>query len=683
MEEEQRVDKSSSRNRDALRIYLCALVLLLPIKFGSLLASGEQANFPLDVWEWLFFVCYPSFLAPLLAAVALAWALCSRPAPARGADALLPAIWLLPIIAGLVGLIRSHELDYALQWLWHFCGAAALLSSVWWARASDEKLMPAITNSLAAAGILCAIHGWRQHFGGLAAARDYAHEHAVEQGINLQGVLAAKMEQTRIYGSFVDPNVYASYLLISAPVAVLALLRWGGHFEPRRLSRLLFTGGGVILFSGALYWSGSRGAAIGAIVGLAVITWLLPPLRRWRWALGLGGLLVLGIFLALLFFGGHGRGVASASTRGEYYRVALRMFKEFPLGGAGLGEFFPWYMRLKPIGMEETRDPHNVFLSLLSQCGIVGGLAALACLGLPFALALGWLRKYWEKVPQAPANAAIGAAAAWSTHALFQFNDLVPGSLFSAALLGLLVLPAQAEGGEDAEGTEGAEGAKQRCFLDRRWRLALYVCGALLAAAAFVGPALRISGEKVLQQAQHDAAKNPERAIRRYRLAAERLPRAPAPVRYLMDLGMHHGLADLALFGAEQLVVRTPHRSSSHQRLAKVLLLMQRLDEAEKALQEAQRWYPGDPHLHILRAAAALLRNADAMPLAERMAFQQAIVQCEGWISEEEDHIVVTVHSKMPAPAMNDKTLSEVLNRPAILYDEQRQIRFIAMTDTQ
>jgi len=551
---------NGSRNRNALRFFLCTLVLLLPIKFGSLVASGEQANYPLNIWEWLFFVCYPSFLAPILCGLALLWALCTRPPPTRSADAILPVIWLLPIAAGLIGMIRCSEWDYALQWSWHFLGVASLVTAIWWSRASDAKLMPALGNTIASAGILCAIHGWRQHFGGLEAARLYAQEHATEQGIDLHGVLAAKMEQTRIYGSFIDPNVFASYMLITAPVAVIALLRWAGHFEPRRLSRALFTGAGIILFSCALYWSGSRGAAIGAIVGLAVITWLLPALRRWRWAMVLAGAAALALFLAMLFFTDHGRGAASASTRVEYYRVALQMFKQFPLTGAGLGEFFPWYMRLKPIGMEETRDPHNFLLSMLSQCGVAGGVAALACIGLPFALALGWLRQHWAKTPRPQSIAAIGAAAAWGTHALFQFNDLVPASLYSAALLGLLVLPQQQATCDNSATNNPLSNDPPAPPDRRRWHGALRGAAAAIAAVTIFGPVMRISGEKQLQRAHNDIANDPRQAAKRFRDAADKLSHAPAPVRYLMDLGLQYGMPDIALFGAEELVRRVPHR---------------------------------------------------------------------------------------------------------------------------
>ncbi|NMA46618.1 MAG: hypothetical protein GX945_08655 [Lentisphaerae bacterium] len=675
---EQRSSVCSSRTRDLLRFYLCALVLLLPIKFGSLVGGGEQANYPLNIWEWLFFVCYPSFLAPILCGLALLWALCSRPAPTRGADAIVPALWLLPLVAGLLGMIRCSEWDYAMQWAWHFFGLASLVSAIWWARASDDKLMPAIGNTLAGAGILCALHGWRQHFGGLEAARLYAQEHAAEQGIELQGTIAAKMEQTRIYGSFIDPNIYASYMLITTPVALVALMRWGGHFEPRRLSRVLFTGAGLVLFSGALYWSGSRGAAIGAIVGLAVITWLLPALRPWRWAMLLSGGAVLALFLAVLFLGGHGRGAASASTRVEYYRVALQMFRKFPLTGAGLGEFFPWYMRLKPIGMEETRDPHNFLLSGLSQGGIGGGLAVLACIGLPFALALGWLRKHWEKAPRAQCIAAIGAAAAWSTHSLFQFNDLVPASIFSVAILGLLALPQQGPPDSAASNDSAAADsvAKTPATSERRWRIALRVIAAIVAAGAIIGPTMRISSEKLMQLAYNDINKDPRQAIERFRLAADRLSSAPAPARYLMDIAMQVGLPDVALYGAEELVRRTPHRSSSHQRLAKVLLLLNRLDEADAALAQAFLWYPGDPELHILRAAVAVMRTSPTMPLAERFAFQQAAIQSQGWIREEENLIIVSLHVKMEIPAMSNDALCAMLNRSEIRYNDQRLIRF-------
>jgi len=64
------------------------------------------------------------------------------------------------------------------------------------------------------------------------------------------------------------------------------------------------------------------------------------------------------------------------------------------------------------------------------------------------------------------------------------------------------------------------------------------------------------------------------------------------------------------------------------------------------------------------------------MSLADRLAFQQAVIQSLGWIREEQDHLAVTVLVKMEIPAMSNAALSAMLNRSDLRYSDQRPIRF-------
>ncbi|NMA44134.1 MAG: O-antigen ligase family protein [Oligosphaeraceae bacterium] len=599
----------------ALRWYLYALIFILPFKFGTFATGGEMPDFPLSLMEWLVFTGWPYFLPGILCGLALLLAvLVHRPPRFLQIKALPLLLGLMMIVTCLIGFINSTEWHYAINFFRHFWACFALSLAVYWTQEQDEKLLPGLINCIAIACIICCLQGWRQRFGGLEANRRMMELNAQETGEELSRQMLEKLKQTRAYASFVDPNVYAGHLLLCAPFMLLALRNWSRRVEPQRLSKPLFLGLGSLLFVGALLFSGSRGALVGFAAGLGILLWLSPLPLRWRLLLICSALLVgLGLVLLATYF--SQRDLLSASVRMQYYRSSWQIFKQHPLAGAGLGEFFPWHMRLKPPLSEEARDPHSLFFALLGQCGLFGMLTALCRIAFPFALALGLWRE------QQPADrqlftAVTCALGAWLVHAQFQFNDTVPASSYIAAFAGFWLL--QKNGG-----CEEFKHSRRTSWLLR--------LSALLIALLALLPLRNIAAERELQCLVSRPASSPQLFMLRMQDLQHSLPFSPVPPRLLAEFAHRQGDLQTALAANLELVRRTPHRSSSWCRLAKTQLGLDMQAEAEASLDSAALWYPYNPRLFPLQAVLQLQRMPafKVLPLPLRYVGIQALLSAE------------------------------------------------------
>lgn len=583
------------------RWYAAVLLFLAPLKFGGVIGLGDDACFPMDGWQWAFFV-WPPFLVSALAGVAYVLAVLGHPAPATGPGRWPVMAWSLLVFAVLPGLLLTTEWDYALPFVSHLASAAVFAAAVRRLLAHDDAARQVLLGAVAAATLWCCITGVRQRFGGLEETQIMIEQQAAAQGQALDSELHDKLRQTRVYGRFQIANLYAAHLVLVAPLMLLVLWRVGGRFEPARVSRALLVGLGALAFLGAVYWSGSRGAVLGLAAGLGLGTLSLPALRRWRIPIVLLSV-VLG--LGLMFAVGGNRNLLSAKARVEYYRSAWTMFREHPLRGAGLGEFYPEHLRLRPLGAEPTRMPHNFPLGLLGQAGILAGLAALACLLIPAWLALkpdDDRRPWHERVEQLAVIVGVGA---WSVHALVDLNVQVPGTLITAACLPLFALR---ERGGDGETSPG------------RWWQRFGRVGQLVLVAIALAGIWRWPGEHAFQQ--FDDAVRAQRPLdqvwRQGQAAARLLPTSSNPDRILGRVAEATGSGAGAVEAYQRAVRRSPHRAGLWGSLARARLLQNDLPGAAAAAAMAVEWNPGAPrhqaHLALIRGLR--LAQAPARELA-------------------------------------------------------------------
>lgn len=124
----------------------------------------------------------------------------------------------------------------------------------------------------------------------------------------------------------------------------------------------------------------TRGAVIGAAVGVAVLLWV-----RWRGAAKLEVIAVGSVFVALIAVSGldlleqyFARGesadrLATLNARTDLWALALERFAERPLYGHGLAASRGLFLETIGLG-----GGHNALVNLLVDAGVVGALAWLA-----------------------------------------------------------------------------------------------------------------------------------------------------------------------------------------------------------------------------------------------------------------------------------------------------------------
>ncbi len=574
----------------AARWYAAILLFVAPLKFGGVIGLGDEAFFPIGGWQWVFFA-WPPFLVSFLAGLGYVLAAVAYPPPPDGRGRWPVLAWSALAGTALLGLLRTTEWDYALAFIPHLASAAVFAAAMQRLLAHDPAARRLLLGALAAGTLWCCVSGVKQHFGGLQETQLLAEQQAAANGQVLDSGFRDKLRQTRVYGPFQIANLYAAHLVLVAPLMLLVLWRLGDRFEPTRISRPLLTGLGALAFLGALYWSGSRGAVLGLAGGLALAALALPALRRWRIPIVLA-CLVLGV--GLMFAVGSGRNLLSASARLQYYRSAWTMFRAHPLSGVGLGEFFPYHLKLKPLGAEPTRMPHNFPLGLLAQAGILGGLGALACLLLPLWLAFareGDGEVSWHD--RAERLAVIVGLGAWSIHSLVDLNIQVPATVLTAACLPLLGL------GETARATESASGV---------WGPRLGRIGQLVLLALALLGVWRLPGEHAFQEFTDaiQAKKPADHVWKRGRAASRLLPTNSNPDRILAWFAQTTGNAPGAIAAYEQAIHRSPHRAALWANLARLRLQQNDLAGAAAAIAVAVEWNPGHPRY---QAQLALVRG--------------------------------------------------------------------------
>jgi hypothetical protein len=131
------------------------------------------------------------------------------------------------------------------------------------------------------------------------------------------------------------------------------------------------------------------------------------------------------------------------SNRYDFYRVALNVFADHPIGGAGVDNFAADYL-VHGRSAETPRYPHSLELRTLSETGVIGFVLLFGALA---AALFAGLRAAWRAPPlraTVAASAVLGAAY-WIVHGsfdwFFEFGGLGAAAF---ALLGLGCACAQA-----------------------------------------------------------------------------------------------------------------------------------------------------------------------------------------------------------------------------------------------
>ena len=234
------------------------------------------------------------------------------------------------------------------------------------------------------------------------------------------------LDVSRIQGTFVHPNPFATYLVIMCVVAAALL----PHLRGLARWAAIAVGGVSGFFA---FFTYARGAWIALFLGLVVIG-ILQDRRI------LAGL-AIGLVAVILFVPSftsrlsdldneavQGRGDPnSLSWRISYWQELLPRVAENPVTGIGLDGV----MR----SSEDSLQPHNVVVQTVVETGLFG----LVCLvGLCLAMASDIRRSLRDGPKGLPRGVAVGAAAA-AIGVLFQFSG--ENLLTQAAIHWYLAVP--------------------------------------------------------------------------------------------------------------------------------------------------------------------------------------------------------------------------------------------------
>jgi tetratricopeptide (TPR) repeat protein len=117
-----------------------------------------------------------------------------------------------------------------------------------------------------------------------------------------------------------------------------------------------------------------------------------------------------------------------------YWRVAVDMWEDAPIGGAGAGNFERIYTQERE-ELKPARYTHDIWLRFLGETGLVGLLLFVAFVGAGVLAAFG-ARRRAGPIGQALVAASLAVTAAFLAHASLDWLDEVP-ALAAPALAGL------------------------------------------------------------------------------------------------------------------------------------------------------------------------------------------------------------------------------------------------------
>lgn len=255
-------------------------------------------------------------------------------------------------------------------------------------------------------------------------------------------------------GIFADPGSFAAFLIILMPSFIVAA------FVPRLpvIVRFLSFYVGVILVLGIalaqVYW-----AVAAVVVVLAVVPWFCFEGNKRRClfsCLGSGSALILlfGMYLLSPLFE---RGLSRAlSAEGEGIRLVfwergLEVLAASPITGGGAGSFSLQMERSADLALARLPlTPHNDFILIFSNYGLIGGLLAF----MPLFFVLFFALRRWRQEPYKfktmdgyimPSNKfflalAISGGFAFLLCAVFHFLSYIPALLLYGVLMGAILV---------------------------------------------------------------------------------------------------------------------------------------------------------------------------------------------------------------------------------------------------
>jgi O-antigen ligase len=347
---------------------LCGLWIGLSfLKFGNPIIFDQMVSAP-KTWEEFVFTPWPIAWGYILLVGVITAAI--RVLKVRVSKRDWPmglfAFWLF---WQLLSSARSVEPRLSNPTVVHFvsCGVALLIG--WWAHAG-LRASRWLWTPIVACFFYVLFAGFDQHAGGLEATRKAFYEQSNWQLYPKEYLL--KIQSNRIFSTLVYPNAFAGLILMMLPAVLWQAWQLTDRW-PRVLRGVLV---GLFAYLGfaCLYWTGSKGGWLIALILAAVLALQTNISRKLKTGLIAAGL-VLGLVAFFVRFSAYfEKGATSVGARFVYWKAAAQIVRMHPILGSGPGTFSVLFKKLKPPEAEMAKLVHNDYLEQASDSGIPGGL---------------------------------------------------------------------------------------------------------------------------------------------------------------------------------------------------------------------------------------------------------------------------------------------------------------------
>jgi O-antigen ligase len=253
-----------------------------------------------------------------------------------------------------------------------------------------------------------------------------------------------------LFGPYVNRDHFAGLMEMLLPVAILYIAGRHGRFS---LEASVWRVSAVALALASLLLSGSRGGLLALSGEIAIASFVLRRAvartrQRRRLATAAALALVAGVLLfAYVDPGWVAKKLGSvayvdrtwaewAGDRASMSRDALRMWRDHPLLGVGLGDFETAYPRYQSLSSDMWIDhAHNDYVEAAAETGLVGALLVLSVLVLFICLAFrDWKNPFRSHAGWIRLGAAIGCCG-MLVHSLADFNLHIPANAAWFAVL--------------------------------------------------------------------------------------------------------------------------------------------------------------------------------------------------------------------------------------------------------
>lgn len=239
-----------------------------------------------------------------------------------------------------------------------------------------------------------------------------------------------------IYGPYVNHNHYAGLMELLSPIPLIIATSKLAEERERMIAGIA-----AAIMVGTVFLSGSRGGMLAIFVELAIFAALvMRGQKRMRIAISVAAFAIVLVGL-LVWLGGKEltARVTSISTeahseltggmRLSIDRDALRMFRQKPVLGWGLGSFPVVYPQFRSFYTNFfVNEAHNDYLQLLDEMGIVGFGVMVWFIGLLYRRGLRKIAKWDSEVSGAATLACLLGTTGILVHSCFDFNLQVPSN---------------------------------------------------------------------------------------------------------------------------------------------------------------------------------------------------------------------------------------------------------------